>query len=182
MFENLPLEWRLFGVFVLCCLLFFIYKKVSKFCAEYFKPFKKGKIYWCKITAVSDGDTVTCRRLNLRRSSAKIRFAYIDAPESSQNFGQESRKIVISLIHKKVVRVRITDTDRYGRHVGEIYRRRRSINEELVKRGAAWVYEDYIKDKKKLAHLQKLQAEAKRKKLGLWKSSRPVKPSNYRQK
>ena len=53
---------------------------------------------------------------------------------------------------------------------------------ELVKRGAAWVYEDYIKDKKKLAHFQKLQAEAKRKKIGLWNSPRPIKPSHHRQK
>lgn len=181
MFANLPFEWRLFGVFVVCCLLFFIYKKLSAFFAEYFKPFKKGKTYWCKVTAVSDGDTITCRRLNLRRSYTKIRFAYIDAPESSQSFGQESRKIVVSLIHKKMVRVRITDTDRYGRHVGEIYRRRKNINEELVKCGAAWVYEDYIRDKKKAERLKKLQAEAKRKKLGLWKSARPIRPSDYRQ-
>ena len=38
-----------------------------------------------------------------------------------------------------------------------------------------------VRDKKKAERLKKLQAEAKRKKLGLWKSARPIRPSDYRQ-
>ncbi len=36
------------------------------------------------------------------------------------------------------------------------------MNEEMVKRGAAWVYEDYIKDKKHLKHMNALQSHAKK--------------------
>lgn len=68
------------------------------------------------------------------------------------------------MLHQKVVRVKITDIDRYGRHVGVIYRYRKNVNEELVKRGAAWVYEDYIRDRKQLAHMRALQTQARARK------------------
>ena len=178
-FSPTPTMWAIFAV-VVFILLFFIFRYISKRLEEIFRPYKKGKRYWCKIIAVSDGDTVTCKRLNLRRSQTRIRLAYIDAPESSQAYGRETQQMVVKLVQMKIVRIHIVDTDRYGRHVGEIHRRGRSINEELIKRGGAWVYEDYIKDKQKLAYLNKLQQEAKSKKKGLWQQSRPVKPSVYR--
>ena len=84
------------------------------------------------------------------------------------------------MVHQKWVRVKITDIDRYGRCVGVIYRYRKSMNEEMVKRGAAWVYEEYIKDKKHLHYMMSLQDKAKKQKKGLWKSSRPMRPSVYR--
>ncbi len=154
--------------------------KISRFVQQLFRPFKKGKTYWARVTAVSDGDTLTLYRFNLRRSETRIRFAYIDAPESSQSYGPETRRLVKTMLHQKVVRVKITDIDRYGRHVGVIYRYRKNVNEELVKRGAAWVYEDYIRDRKQLAHMRALQTQARARKKGLWKSSRPVRPSVYR--
>ena len=63
---------------------------------------------------------------------------------------------------------------------GKNYRYRKSMNEEMVKRGAAWVYEEYIKDKKHLHYMMSLQDKAKKQKKGLWKSSRPIRPSVYR--
>ena len=54
------------------------------------------------------------------------------------------------------------------------------MNEEMVKRGAAWVYEDYIKDKKHLKHMNSLQNHAKKHKKGLWRGTRPIRPSDYR--
>lgn len=180
MFTQLSLTtWFVISVIALIILYFLIHYIHGRL-QEYFKPFKKGKRYWCKVIAVSDGDTITCRRFNVRRSETKIRFAYIDAPESSQTFGKEAQQIVIKLVQKKLVRILIVDTDRYGRHVAVVYRRRRNINEELIKRGGAWVYEDYIRDKNKLTYLNKLQQEAKSKKRGLWQQSRPVRPSVYR--
>ena len=84
------------------------------------------------------------------------------------------------MVYQKIVRIQITDTDRYGRHVGVIYRIYKNVNKELVKHGAAWVYEDYIKDKKHREHWLQLQSKAKKQKKGLWKSSHPVRPSVYR--
>lgn len=180
MLEQLSPTWLMILGAVIFAIAIYLYLQIREWLGEVLKPFKKGKHYYCKVIAVSDGDTITCQRLNLRRSQTKIRFAYIDAPESSQSYGPEAQRIVKTLIYKKIVRIHITDTDRYGRHVGEIFRFRRSINEELVRRGGAWVYEDYIRDQKRLKHLMSLQASAKQNKKGLWKSARPIKPSVYR--
>lgn len=180
MLANLSPVWLIVLGMLLCAVLFFIFRKIYAFLTDLFKPFKKGKKYWCRVNAVSDGDTLTCYRFNIRRSETKLRFAYVDAPESSQSYGKESQRLVQSMVKDKMVRVKITDIDRYGRCVGVVYRYRKNINEEIVKRGAAWVYEEYIKDKTHLHYMMSLQEKAKKQKKGLWKSSRPVRPSIYR--
>ncbi|ENW24493.1 hypothetical protein F925_02193 [Acinetobacter lwoffii NCTC 5866 = CIP 64.10 = NIPH 512] len=178
----LPLfpTWQIvLGLFALCFSYYLLYK-LTIYLKDIFRPFKKGQKYWCRVKAVSDGDTLTCYRFNIRRSETRLRFAYVDAPESSQSYGKESQRLVKSMVKNKIVRVKITDIDRYGRCVGVVYRYRKNINEEIVKRGAAWVYEDYIKDKNHLRYMLDLQNKAKKQKKGLWKSSRPVRPSVYR--
>jgi micrococcal nuclease len=180
MLENLSPSWLIGLGIALCLITLFLFHKLYVFLTELFRPFKKGKSYWCRVIAVSDGDTLTCTRLNVRRSQTKLRFAYVDAPESTQSYGKESQRVVKTLVYKKLVRVKITDIDRYGRCVGVIYRYRRNVNEEMVKRGAAWVYEEYIRDKKQLQHMKSLQDTAKKQKKGLWKDSRPMRPKEYR--
>ncbi|CAM4281871.1 thermonuclease family protein [Acinetobacter pragensis] len=180
MLSNLSSGWLIALGMLLCIVLLFICHKIYIFLTELFKPFKKGRSYWCRVIQISDGDTLTCTRLNIRRSKTKLRFAYVDAPESSQTYGKESQRVVKALVYKKLVRVKITDVDRYGRCVGVIYRYRRNVNEEMVKRGAAWVYEEYIRDKKQLQHMKALQEKAKKQKKGLWKNSRPMRPKEYR--
>lgn len=182
MFSNLSAGWLLTIGIIVGILCFFIFRKIYNAAIIFFKPFKKGKTYWCRVTAVSDGDTLTCYRLNLRRSKTKIRFAYIDAPESSQEYGNESQKLVKKLVYHRLIRVNITDVDRYGRCVAVVYRRTRNVNEELVKRGAAWVYEEYIKNANKRQHWMALQNQAQKQKKGLWKSAKPIRPSVYRKK
>jgi micrococcal nuclease len=166
--------------FVFCLICVWLFLRIRTYLAIRLIPFKKGKRYWCKVIAVSDGDTITCQRLNLRRSQSKMRLAYIDAPESKQAYGAESSKLLRSLILNKWVRVDVTDNDRYGRQVGVIYRRGKNINQELVKRGAAWVYADYIRDPILKKQYLSLQTSAKAKKRGLWQAARPVNPSVYR--
>lgn len=149
MLANLSPFWLILLGMLLCAVLFFIFRKINLYLTQLFKPFKKGKKYWCKVIAVSDGDTLTCTRFNLRRSETKLRFAYVDTPESTQTYGKESQRLVKKMVYYKWVRVEINDVDHYGRCVGVIHRFRRNINQELVKRGAAWVYEEYIKNRLK---------------------------------
>ena len=180
MLSNLPASLLLALGAILCLITLYIVYKVSVFLNDFFRPFKKGKSYLCRVSSISDGDTLTCYRMNLRRSETKLRFAYVDAPESSQAYSKESARLIKSMVYKKFVRVQITDVDRYGRCVGVIYRYRRSMNEEMVKRGAAWVYEEYIRDKNHLKHMMALQDKARKQKKGLWKASRPMRPKEYR--
>ena len=180
MISLLPFAAKIVLVLLAIILVFYVVNKITVFLRELFTPFKKGKKYWCRVKAVSDGDTLTCYRFNVRRSETKLRFAFVDAPESSQAFGKESQQMVSKLVQNKLVRVQITDIDRYGRCVGVIYRLRKNVNETLVKQGGAWVYEEYIRDKQHLNHMLNLQNQAKKAKKGLWKASRPVRPSVYR--
>ena len=117
-----PLYAKVLLGLVTVILVFYLVNKITAFLRDIFKPFKKGKKYWCRVKAVSDGDTLTCYRFNVRRSETKLRFAYVDAPESSQSFGKESQQMVSKMVQNKLVRVQITDIDRYGRCVGVIYR------------------------------------------------------------
>ena len=180
MFSNLPASWLIGLGALLCLIALYVIVKILRFLNDFFRPFKKGKSYLCRVSAISDGDTLTCYRMNLRRSETKLRFAYVDAPESSQAYGKESARLIKSMVYKKFIRVQITDVDRYGRCVGVIYRYSKSMNEEMVKRGAAWVYEEYIRDKKHLNYMMALQNKARKQKKGLWKASRPMRPKEYR--
>ena len=177
---SLPAGWLIAFGMLLCLIILVLTRKIRRRIAAFFTPFKKGKSYLCRVIAISDGDTLTCTRINLRRSETKIRFAYVDAPESSQSYGQESKRLIKKMVYRKLVRVKITDVDRYGRCVGVIYRFRRNMNEEMVKRGAAWVYEEYITDPKQRKHLLSLQEKAKKHKKGLWRGTHPIRPSVYR--
>ena len=180
MLSHLSPSWLIAIGVVLCLVLLFISRRIFNALSNLFKPYKKGKTYWCRVSGISDGDTLTCYRLNLRRSETKLRFAYVDAPESSQAYGAESHRLIKKMVYKRLVRVQITDIDRYGRCVGVIYRYRKNMNEEMVKRGAAWVYEEYVKDPKQKKYLLSLQATAKKNKKGLWRGTRPIRPSEYR--
>ena len=55
------------------------------------------------------------------------------------------------LAYNKQARVVVQDTDRYGRTVGRAYVGNLDVNAELVKRGAAWAYRQYLKDQSLLA-------------------------------
>ena len=68
------------------------------------------------------------------------------------------------MIFGKTVTVDIQDTDRYGRTVGRVYANSLDVNAEMIRRGAAWVYRKYAKDKT----LYPPEAQAKQDKRGLW--------------
>lgn len=95
---------------------------------------------------VADGDTVTVELDNGKRE--RIRFGGIDAPESSQTYGRESRKNLIDLLEKygSCVIVEYDRRDNYGRIVGKVISGGVDLNLEQVKSGSAWVYRNYLKN------------------------------------
>jgi hypothetical protein len=80
------------------------------------------------------------------------------------------------LVFGKQVRVEQQDIDRYGRVVGRVYAGGLNVNAEQIRRGMAWVYRQYNRDKSLLA----LEQEAKNNKRGLWSEPNPVPPWEYR--
>lgn len=127
-----------------------------------------------KVIAVMDGDTVMVLRDGKK---VKVRLVNIDAPESGQEFGRESRQSLVDKVMKKQVHVDSKAVDIYGRMVAEISIDGRSMNEEQVQSGMAWENSHYHSNK----HYLTLNQSAQQAKRGLWsKSGKPISPEQWR--
>lgn len=115
-----------------------------------------------KAVKVADGDTFTL--LVDGSAQYRVRLVEIDAPESNQPYGQQSKQILLGLIAQKTVQVNVSGTDRYGRILGRVYVGEIDVNREMVSRGAAWVYVRYMKDQSLLVD----EAAAKKSNKGIW--------------
>jgi micrococcal nuclease len=118
--------------------------------------------YIGRVVAISDGDTLTI--LDSSKRQIKVRLAEIDTPESKQPYGTRSKQELSKLAFNKTAVVKAQSTDRYKRVVGRVYVGSVDVNAELVRRGSAWVYRQYAKDKK----LFLLEDQARKKRVGLW--------------
>lgn len=126
------------------------------------------------VVGVSDGDTLTV--LTAEKRQVKIRLAEIDAPESKQAFGTQSKKSLSDLCFKKFVAVNDKGTDRYRRTIGRVRCDGVDANAEQVRQGMAWAYRDYLTDQS----IAELEAEAKSAKRGLWGDAHPTPPWEFR--
>ena len=131
-----------------------------------------------RVVAVQDGDTVTF--LTSGNESIRVRLSQIDAPEKNQPYGQNSKALLSDLVYLKEVKLIEEDTDRYGRVVGTLFIGGRDINAEMIRLGAAWVYDEYIFDQS----LYYLQDEAKLEKRGIWSlpENQQIAPWKWRKK
>lgn len=127
-----------------------------------------------KVIKVLDGDTIDILYNN---KPERIRFNGIDAPEKGQPHGQKAKQFVLDLAAQKIVTVNVTDTDRYGRSIGDItLPDGKSLNREVVKAGYAWHYVKYSDD----ASLGELEKEARIARRGLWQDKNPMAPWDWR--
>lgn len=133
-----------------------------------------------KVIRVSDGDTIAI--LDEYKSTYKIRFEGIDAPESKQDFGQKSKKNLSDLIYGKTVVVSTSKVDKYGRFVGKVTLDGKDINLEQLKGGFAWHFKRYSDEQKEADRIvyAKTESEAKAAKLGLWADAAPTPPWDWR--
>jgi micrococcal nuclease len=119
-----------------------------------------------RVVGIADGDTLTL--LVDGHDQYRIRLAEIDAPEKRQPFGQRSRQILSDYVFGKTIRVVTSGRDRYGREIGRVFAQRKTteldVNAEMVKQGAAWVFDRYATDDS----LYDLQDRAKKNRVGLW--------------
>jgi endonuclease YncB( thermonuclease family) len=131
-----------------------------------------------KVIRIVDGDTITLHvQDETGYTQEKIRLNGIDAPESSQAYGQKSKQALGGFLKGKTVTVKTESKDRYGRHIGTVFADGVDANAWLVKNGWAWHYKKYSKDRE----LAQLEVKARSQKLGLWAdSSQPIPPWEYR--
>jgi len=147
-------------------------------CMPFFVFFFSGSLYAAeiqgKVIRVLDGDTIEVLQ---DKNPVRIRLANIDAPEKKQAFGRWSTNQLKGLVAAQPVMVTYTQTDRYGRIIGNVFTTNGTqASRFMVQSGAAWVYERYNTDKA----LPALQREAQTQKRGLWADSQPVPPWEWR--
>jgi endonuclease YncB( thermonuclease family) len=129
-----------------------------------------------KVVGVTDGDTITV--LTSAKRQVKVRLHGVDAPEAGQDFGDRAKRATADLVFGKDVTIRERDRDRFGRVVAEvILPDGTSLNRELVRGGMAWWSKRYAPGDREL---ERLQAEAKAAKRGLWSQSDPTPPWVWR--
>ncbi len=135
-----------------------------------------------KVVSITDGDTITV--LDSENAEHKVRLMGIDAPEKSQDFGIQSKRALSNLIYQKPVIVEYNKQDRYKRKVGKVILNNQDICLLMIQDGWAWHYKDYEKEQSKTDRDLYSQAElkAQNEKIGLWQSSNPIAPSEFRHK
>lgn len=124
-----------------------------------------------EVVAVHDGDTV---RVLHDGKEEKVRLFGIDCPELGQAFGRQAREFTSAMAFGKMARVSVSDTDRCGRTIGELFVDGKSVNRELVKAGYAWAYIHFS------AQFEPDESVARRARAGLWADSNPIPPWDYR--
>lgn len=126
-----------------------------------------------KVIKISDGDTITVLS---GKEQTKVRLYGIDAPEKKQDYGQRSKQFLASLIAGQVVEVEPKGKDRYKRTLSIIHYKGQDINAQMVIDGYAWAY---VKYSRIYVDQEKTARENKR---GLWQSSDPTPPWEWRKR
>ena len=135
-----------------------------------------------KVVGVSDGDTITV--LDASNTEHKVRLMGIDAPEKSQDFGNQSKRTLSNYIYQQEVSVEYKKLDKYKRKVGKVIFQGKDICLAMIELGLAWHYKDYEKEQSKTDRDLYSQAElkARNEKRGLWKTDNAIEPSIFRRK
>lgn len=142
--------------------------------------------YQATIVQVTDGDTLIVKPEKGRGGSSSleeqeytIRLYGIDCPEVRQDYGKATTRLTRIFVGQQVD-VQIMYTDSYGRSVAVLLLNDgSSLQEHLLRSGAAWVYSKYCKTGL-CNNWKSLQHEAQVKRIGLWASELPVPPWLWR--
>lgn len=137
---------------------------------------KKEEGNYYQVTKIVDGDTFWAS--NGAEKDVKVRLIGVDAPETRRTgrkeigyFGEEAKAYLTDLLSGKSVKLvsDVDSLDRYGRTLAYVYLQDGTfVNAELLKHGYATILT--IPPNVKYADwFSKLQAEARRKKKGMWK-------------
>jgi len=130
------------------------------------------------VVRVLDGDTIIVQDAGEKH---RVRLTGIDAPESKQDHGNNSRRYLAVIIDGKDVKIQGAKRDRYGRLLGKVVYQGKDINLHMVEEGHAWWYRRYKGSQSRSDQKAYRQGEdmARSAKLGLW-SGKPVPPWEFR--
>lgn len=134
------------------------------------------KTFQAKVVGIKDGDTF---KVLYNNSEITIRLNHIDCPEKNQPYGKNAKWKASDLCFGKIVKIVSNGKkDRYKRLIAEVYFNNININKELVKNGLAWHFKKYSSD----VEYAKIERQARKSKVGLWKEKNPIAPWDWRKK
>jgi endonuclease YncB( thermonuclease family) len=133
-----------------------------------------------KVVAVADGDTITV--LDPGNKQHRVRLLGIDAPERSQDFGDNAKQYLSDLVFGKQIAIEYDKADRYGRILGKVTLGDRDVNREMIRAGLAWHYKFYERDQPQQDRetYSFEEARARKLKVGLWSQPAPTPPWDFR--
>lgn len=129
-----------------------------------------------KVVQVKDGDSMVLR---VGDANVGVRVFGVDCPERGQPWSARAKSFTADLVGNRDVTVVVHDVDRYQRIVGDVrLADGRNLAHELLREGLAWYYRRYAND----AELERLEAQARTARRGLWSEKNPVPPWALRAK
>lgn len=135
--------------------------------------------YTVKVIKISDGDSFT----GLTKDKQEIRYRIygIDAPEKSQPFSNEARKLLSKLIYQKEIGIVIVEPfDKYNREVVQVFISDSvDVGAEMIKNGLAWHYRRFDSSIE-YDYYEQLEFQAQKNKIGLWSQPDAESPWRYR--
>lgn len=118
-------------------------------------------MFYGPFVSVVDGDTFKAK---VQGVVMKFRLQGIDAPERDQPYGSKSTALLEQLLRDRQLVLVFSDVDSYGRIVTQAWVGDVNVNEEMVRRGAAWFDAEYSDDER----LYVVENGARDRKEGLW--------------
>ena len=144
-----------------------------------------GEFFTATVTRVIDGDTVD---VSTKGRRIRIRLDAIDCPEDGQPWGDVAKYGLIKLIGGQTVSLEYHGLDHHGRTLATIYlsphkgAKMVNVNKRMVALGHAWVmrrFYNHLPQHRRVS-LNRIEAWARSKKVGLWKTENPTPPWQWR--
>lgn len=118
-------------------------------------------MFYGPLVGVVDGDTFKVR---VQGVVMKFRLLGVDAPEHDQPYGSAATAVLREIIKERDLVLVFSDVDPHGRIVVQAWVGNVAVNEEMVRRGAAWFDAAYSNDQQ----LYLIESGARDRKVGLW--------------
>ncbi len=135
------------------------------------RPYSASGGRLARVTYVPDGDSLVVTRGG---EEIRVRLWGIDAPEKGQVMASASRSLTEQLCLRHDVELVEHGTDKYDRLLAEVYADGVYVNQELLRAGLAWCFDN------RHVELLQLEQEARAKQIGIWSELNPMRPSDWR--
>ncbi|MBA3005229.1 MAG: thermonuclease family protein [Proteobacteria bacterium] len=134
-------------------------------------------LFSVSVIKIIDGDTIEVKHLGKK---LRVRLWGIDTPEWQQRFSHKAREFTRQHVQGRQVELQSKTWDKYGRLVALVEVGGRSLNEDLIMEGLAWVHIYYCKEPI-CREWRQLEKEARSARRGLWQDNKPVPPWKWKQ-